>query len=517
MEATYLWRVLGRCIQSGLSQMRVALYIRVSTERQANEGDSLEEQESELKKYCDFRKFAIHQIYIERGRSGGNTNRPEYQKLVKAIRQKKINAVVVKKLDRLSRSLLDFEQLMNIMNENEVEFISIKENFDTTTAMGKAMLRVALVFAQLEREQTSERVSDVMTHRASLGLFNGGCRPFGYSIIEKELVPYPKEKQSVELVFQKFLETRSTSAVAHYLNDNGVPYREGKSWGIRQVHKMLQMSLYLGHIFWKGKTYNGIHQPLISTKTFEKVQAIFRSRNFTKATNSTPALFAKRIFCGVCGSPLAPNYAYNSCKVKYLYYRCTGSKNDNKKCASRRPYFNLEQLEKRVIDIILSLSEEQYFLLIENKALKHNEQIAARVAEKEKVLDRLEESLSDIKTRKEKYLDGLLTSRFSSKERDLITTKLSELESEEKQLKSQIFRQQTLIIQTKEEGLSITEIKKMFIRYRSEHPFESHQTERTELFMIIENITCAESQLEIQFNLLPWKEVFPLRQAQDKL
>lgn len=127
----------------------VDLYIRVSTDRQVREGDSLEEQESELKKFCEFRGFHIHQIYIEKGKSGGNTNRPEYQKLIKDIEFRKVNAVVVKKLDRLSRSLLDFENLMTMMQSNEVEFISIKESFDTTTAMGKAMLRVALVFAQL--------------------------------------------------------------------------------------------------------------------------------------------------------------------------------------------------------------------------------------------------------------------------------------------------------------------------------------------------------------------------------
>lgn len=131
----------------------VDLYIRVSTDRQAKEGDSLEEQESELKKFCDYRNFKIHKVFIERGKSGGNTNRPEYKKLVKDIEAGKINAVVVKKLDRLSRSLLDFEQLMTKLQDNEVEFISLRENFDTTTAMGKAMLRVALVFAQLEREQ----------------------------------------------------------------------------------------------------------------------------------------------------------------------------------------------------------------------------------------------------------------------------------------------------------------------------------------------------------------------------
>ncbi len=143
--------------------------------------DSLEEQENELKKYCDYRNFRIHKLYIERGKSGGNTNRPEYQSLIKDIEAQKINAVVVKKLDRLSRSLLDFEALMVTLQTHEVDFISLREQFDTTTAMGKAMLRVALVFAQLEREQNSERVSDVMTYRASLGLHNGGYPPFGYT------------------------------------------------------------------------------------------------------------------------------------------------------------------------------------------------------------------------------------------------------------------------------------------------------------------------------------------------
>lgn len=151
-------------------QFPVSLYIRVSTDRQAKKGDSLEEQESELKKFCDYRNFQIRKIFIERGKFGGNTNRPEYQKLVKDIKSGKIKAIVVKKLDRLSRSLLDFEALMLKMQENNVEFMSLRENFDTTMAMGKAMLRVALVFAQLKREQTAERIKDVIAYRASQGL-----------------------------------------------------------------------------------------------------------------------------------------------------------------------------------------------------------------------------------------------------------------------------------------------------------------------------------------------------------
>ena len=487
---------------------RVALYIRVSTERQANEGDSLEEQESELKKYCDFRKFAIHQIYIERGKSGGNTNRPEYQKLIKDIQKKRINAVVVKKLDRLSRSLLDFENLMNLMNENDVEFISIKENFDTTTAMGKAMLRVALVFAQLEREQTSERIADVMGHRASMGLFNGGRRLFGYSIVEKELVPYPKEKQIVEIIFSKFLETRSTSAVMHHLNENGFKYRDSKPWDERQIQKMLQQESYIGKVTWGKQVYTGIHQPIITPTTFEKVQQIFKSKTYTKDKNTTNALLAKKVYCSQCGSPLAPSFSTNRHQKKYFYYRCTGSKDKNKSCPN--PHYSFPQLEARVIEIVLSLSEEKHFSRIENKLLKHNEQITAQIREHEKSLNHLESSLNQLKTKKDRYLDGLLSSQFLSEERELIKTKIAEMETEEKQLKAAIGKEQIIINQTKEDLISISEIKKLLINYRSDYPFNDSHAHRVALAKIIDQIGCSKDTLEIQFVMLPNKECFAL-------
>ncbi len=176
-------------MQEENQKLVVDLYIRVSTDRQVKEGDSLEEQENELKKFCNYRNFKIHRVLIERGKSGGNINCPEYQTLLTDEKSQKINAVVVKKIDRLSRSLLDFEDFMKLLQEKNIEFISIRESFDTTTALGKAMLRIALVFAQLEREQTSERLIDVLSYRASQGLYNGGVRPFGYTNVNKELVP----------------------------------------------------------------------------------------------------------------------------------------------------------------------------------------------------------------------------------------------------------------------------------------------------------------------------------------
>ena len=485
--------------------MKVALYIRVSTERQANEGDSLEEQETELKKYCDFRQFAIHQIYIERGKSGGNTNRPEYQKLVKDIRQKKINAVVVKKLDRLSRSLLDFEQLMNLMNENEVEFISIKENFDTTTAMGKAMLRVALVFAQLEREQTSERIADVMGFRARQGLYNGGLRPLGYTTVDKEIVPYKKEKDIVEILFNTFLTTRSTTHTAKTLNDMGFRDRRNNIFDCRQVQWILQNPVYAGKIRWNGELYEGVHQPIISEKKFQQVQEIFDSKTLNQTKNTTHALLAKKVFCAICSSPLAPSFSLNRTKQKYYYYRCTGSRAKDHAC--HRPHFSLSKLEAQVSKIILALSE--HFSPIENKLLKHNDQITSQIQVHEKSLLHLETTLSQLKQRKDKYLDSLLSSQFLSQERELIKTKITEMETEEKQCRTAISKQEVLVSQTKDELLNIAEIKKRFISYRSDYPFGDWQQHRTQLATLIDRIKCKKEGLEIQFVMIPDAEFYP--------
>jgi len=486
--------------------LKVSLYIRVSTERQANEGDSLEEQEAELKKYCDFRSFNIHKIHIERGKSGGNTNRPEYQKLIADIKTRKINAVVVKKLDRLSRSLLDFETLMRLMNDNDVEFISIKENFDTTTAMGKAMLRVALVFAQLEREQTSERIADVMTHRASQGLFNGGRRIFGYSIIEKEMVPYPKEKQIVEIIFSKFLETHSTGSVLAFLIENGFKYRDGKDWGLRPILKILKQSAYIGKVNWSNKTYTGVHQPLINVSTFEKVQNILDSKAYSRITYTQPVLLAKKVYCGQCGSPLAPCHTINRHLKKYYYYRCTGSKQKTQKCIKKQISFT--KLDNQITDILLSLSEEKHFSPIENKLLKYNEEITTRINEQEKSLLHLESELNQLKIKKDKYLDGLLSSQFLSKERELIQTKFTEIETEEKQLKTAISKQQLNINQIKEELINIAEIKKQFINYSSNSPFSDNETHKKHISKIINEIACHNNFVEIKFINIPWKERF---------
>lgn len=492
--------------------MKVALYIRVSTERQANEGDSLEEQENELKKYCDFRKFAIHQTYIERGKSGGNTNRPEYQKLVKDIRQKNISAVVVKKLDRLSRSLLDFENLMNLMNENEVEFISIKENFDTTTAMGKAMLRVALVFAQLEREQTSERISDVMGHRASQGIYNGGTRPLGYAAVNKELVPYKKERQVVEIMFEKFIETRSTTHTAQFLNETGYRDRNNNLFDNRQVQWILQNPVYTGKIKWNGQIYDGLHQPIISDKVFQQTQDIFSRYRIMKDSQKTNALLQKILFCGHCGSVMTPNYGFNRNKEKYFYYRCCSTRTSGKgKSTCLVKYVPFAKIEQAVIDILLSLSQGQQFKELENKVLRFNQDIQANMQTTEDRIVEMEAKLEALKEKKETYLDSLISNQFLSKERELINARIEELESEGKQIRSGIQKNQFELNQKEDDKINLTQLKEKLIRFRSDYdPSAQTNTEslREHIFDLITHIFYEPGKVVVQFKALPWKEEF---------
>jgi site-specific DNA recombinase len=483
----------------------VGLYIRVSTDRQAKEGDSLEEQESELKKFCDFRGFQIHQIYIERGKSGGNTNRPEYQKLVKDIEAKKINAIIVKKLDRLSRSLLDFEQLMTRLQANEVEFISLRESFDTTTAMGKAMLRVALVFAQLEREQTAERITDVMQYRASLGLHNGGHPPFGYVCVNKEWVIFQKEKEIVELIFGRFRELKSTLLVATTLNDMGLKARRGKLWDCRQILKMLQSPTYLGHRKWKDQVFKNTHPPIIAEKYFQEVGAILKKR-LNKFTNLNAPL-QKLLTCGDCGSIMTPCYSLNHARIKFYYYRCSQRSGQSgakfkKTCSIKQVSF--KSITNRVVEAISQFTASKHLNAIEAKVIQHNREIDVDQSLVQAQIKTLEVKETSLKEHQNKFLDSLILGNFSAKERQRINTKLEELDLELKQVATQLQHHEFALTQKEAEKLSLAHIKHALMELQDLDSGDIAQF-RTGLIEAIQKIIVYKTRLTFSFRFLPWE------------
>ena len=172
--------------------------------------------------------WELYDIYEDAGYSAADLNRPELQRLLNDIRRKKINIVLVYKIDRLTRSPKDFYQLIELFEKYNISFISITERFDTSTPAGRLLRNIMLIFAQFERELASERTKDKMLQRAKKGLWNGGIPPFGYKTLNKKLIPDEKESKIVKLIFETYVETGSVAEVYNTLKEKNIVNRQSK-------------------------------------------------------------------------------------------------------------------------------------------------------------------------------------------------------------------------------------------------------------------------------------------------
>ena len=207
-----------------MKKRKTALYIRVSTDAQFEEGYSVDAQKEKLAQYCKLKDIEDYEFYIDGGWSGSNIERPEIKRLIADIKAEKIDAVVVYKLDRLSRSQKDTVYLLeDVFIPNGCAFISLNENFDTSTPYGKAMIGILSVFAQLERENIRERTRMGMYERVKSGLWmDGGRVPFGYDYDREKNTLIPNEKaEQVRQIYQLYLQGYSTIQLAGMFDVSG--------------------------------------------------------------------------------------------------------------------------------------------------------------------------------------------------------------------------------------------------------------------------------------------------------
>ena len=236
-----------------------ACYVRVSTDNQL-ENYSIEEQTDRLQAYCRARDITITEFYTDGGYSGGSINRPALQQMLKDIRSGEINLVIVYKLDRLSRSQKDTLTLIeDHFLANHVDFISVSENFDTSTPFGRAMIGILSVFAQLEKEQITERFMMGKIGRAKNGLFHGGgYAPTGYDYIDGKLIINEYEALQIRELYERFAEGCSIHSCWKYMQAHyTTKYGAWKSETL--VRNILRNRLYTGYITFNHKTYKGIH------------------------------------------------------------------------------------------------------------------------------------------------------------------------------------------------------------------------------------------------------------------
>lgn len=255
--------------------MRAALYIRVSTVAQAVEGYSLDAQRHTLEAYCAAHDYDITAVYIDGGISGKDIDhRPDATKMLRDVPHNKFDLIIIWALSRLTRSVADLFSINALCQNYNVGIVSVTETFDTSTPMGRAMMGMIGIFAQMEREITAERVKMAMMERAQQGKRTAN-HTLGYDNDGHDSVKINREEaEIVRYIFAKYIEHGSLSAVAELCNIRGYRGKRGSKFKAESIHQILTRHIYRGYYSYKGNIYKGNFEPIIDDKTFFKAQRI---------------------------------------------------------------------------------------------------------------------------------------------------------------------------------------------------------------------------------------------------
>lgn len=371
----------------------VALYIRVSTQEQAREGYSIEEQKERLEKYADAHGWIIYKVYSDPGFSGGSIERPGLKAMIRDISENKIDKVVVYKLDRLSRSQKDTLYLIeDIFLENNTDFVSMTENFDTSTPFGKAMIGILSVFAQLEREQIKERMALGREGRAKSGLWGGGANvPIGYRYANNVLTPDPFEAMIVRRIYSEYLSGKSKTAICTDLNKEGLRSSYGP-FTKTTITQILHHGIYSGLIKYHDRYYESNYERIIDRETWLKIQELNR-KNAEKnpysslGFNNRVSIITGLCYCKICGKKMksvynTPGRGYHPERGIQKFIVCPDKKKTG--CTNRR--YRMEEIEDIILTEIKKLRiDPDYLKAVRSKSENNN------IAEEIQVLtDRIE-------------------------------------------------------------------------------------------------------------------------------
>jgi len=304
--------------------VRCAIYTRKSTDEGLDQAfNTLDAQRESAEAYVLSQRSegwtALPDRYDDGGFSGGNMERPAMKRLLDDIEARKIDCVVVYKVDRLSRSLFDFARIMDRFERNGVSFVAVTQQFNTTTSMGRLTLNVLLSFAQFEREIIAERTRDKVSAARKKGKWVGGFPPLGYDVAQEggRLLVNPEEAGQVREIFRLYLEHRSLGEVMRQLDARGWrtkswttkegKLRKGRPWTKWRLHRLLTNMVYLGKVPFRGRVYEGEHEAIIDDDQWQKVQVTLKhnGRNGGKdVRNKFGALLKGLMWCAACDAPM---------------------------------------------------------------------------------------------------------------------------------------------------------------------------------------------------------------------
>ncbi|HBG48579.1 MAG TPA: resolvase [Cyanobacteria bacterium UBA9971] len=306
--------------------IRCAIYTRKSCEEGLEqEFNSLDAQREACEAYIKSQQHEgwvlVEKLYNDGGFSGGTLERPALKELFQDIENGEIDTVVVYKIDRLTRSLMDFSKIVELFDKKSVSFVSITQQFNTTTSMGRLTLNILRSFAQFEREVTGERIRDKIDASKKKGMWMGGGVPIGYKLEDKKLVTDETNLPIVETIFEKYTELKSVLKLKNYLDNNDIKSRTDKNFSKGNLYKILSNKIYIGLITHKDSEYKGEHEGIITEEIFNKVQSILaqnRVVNKCSLNAKSPSLLAGKIFDDN-GNRMNPSHS-NTRNRRYRYY-----------------------------------------------------------------------------------------------------------------------------------------------------------------------------------------------------
>lgn len=403
-------------------QMRAAIYSRKSIF--TGKGESVENQINMCKEYGE-KNLGIKEyiVYEDEGFSGSSTNRPKFQELLHDVKKKKFHVLICYRLDRISRNVADFSSTLELLQENNISFISIKEQFDTSTPMGKAMVYIASVFAQLERETIAERVRDNMLELGKSGRWLGGQTPLGFKseqivYIDQDykertmykLSPVDIELKLVKLIYEKYLKFKSLRRVNQYLLENNFKTKLGADWNVRSISDLLQNPTYVKannkvfeYLKSKGITCIGTpdgkhgiltynkkkgqkhyrdteewiaaiakHLGIISADKWLEIQGTLKDNKLKapKLGKTHNALLTGLLRCGKCGSPMTVLHGSSDKNGNRRFYYGCSMKIDSKNTRCDTSNIRTEEIEDIVIDKLKAVTKDNELLFKELKSVR---------------------------------------------------------------------------------------------------------------------------------------------------
>ena len=483
-----------------MRKIKVGIYIRVSTQEQAESGYSIHEQEDRLKKLAEINNWIVYKVYSDPGYSGAKLDRPALNEMIKDIERGKIQKTLIYKLDRLSRRQRDTLYLIeDIFNANNVDLVSMTENLDTGSPIGVALIGLLSTFSQFERDTITERMQLGMDSRAKEGLFHGGMYyPIGYDYNDGELIVNEYEAMQVRKIYDLYQDGMSIHGITNFMRNHGYTKKYG-AWHDSAVRSVLFTEVYTGVITWKGQTYPGKHKALVSLEEFEKVQTMRKQRaisnpNYNKNPFTRTSLLGGLIWCGNCGARyytktnVVKRYKGTDPNKKPLrYYTCYSRGKTAKRMIKdpncKNPSFNMEKLDAMILGEIRKLAIDEDYL---NDILDGSD-----IKDPEINLNALKDRITDIDKQINKLIDLY---QLGNIDFNVINEKIEKLTTEKQTIENDIDN-----FNDESPGMSMDEVRDIIITLPEILDNGDKEEIKSVVHSLIESILIYDDAIEINW------------------